>query len=336
MAGKRQNMAPMWKKLMKNVDILTNQLHFLITYTWDVLNVSANRMKSLLRNVQKWKNPVFLLEQLKNYQVGKSLTQRPSRGCTTWKDMLENALSDIVKIGKQESGATVQSLKPLPGWSSIQAGRTRISVLRCLCLARIGRPDILWSVNKLARVVTKWAQACDRRLERLISYIHHTSDYRQYCHVGNTAQHCRVGLFQDSDSAGDIEDSKSTSGVVLCIFGSRTFVPVSWMCKKRSSVSHSSTESEIISLDAGLRMCGLRALELWDIVIEVLRSIKTMYNPNIQGTRKLGQFLIPKPRPSMSKENRRLSKWMMWIMYSQTHILLKMSLSCTTKLWSGW
>ena len=35
-------------------------------------------------------------------------------------------------------------------------------------------------------------------------------------------------------------------------FGSRTFVPASWMCKKQNSVSHSSTESEGTSLDAGL------------------------------------------------------------------------------------
>ena len=57
--------------------------------------------------------------------------------------------------------------------------------------------------------------------------------------------------FQDSDFAGDLEDSKSTSGGTLCVFGSHTFVPTSWMCKKQTSVSHSSTESEIISLDAG-------------------------------------------------------------------------------------
>ena len=86
---------------------------------------------------------------------------------------------------------------------------------------------------------------------------------------------CRLGLFQDSDFAGDFEDSNSTSGRILCIFGSRTFVPIGWMCKKQSSVSHSSTESEIISLDAGLRMDG------WDVVIEVLRSsnrTKTLTN----------------------------------------------------------
>ena len=129
-------------------------------------------------------------------------------------------------------------------------------------MARIGRPDILWSVNKLTRSITKWTKACDKRLNRLISYIHHTSEYKQYCHVGNIAKQCRLGLFQDSDFAGDLEDSKSTSGGTLCIFGSHTFVPTSWMCKKQTSVSHSSTESEIVSLDTGLRLDGLSVLKL--------------------------------------------------------------------------
>ena len=105
-------------------------------------------------------------------------------------------------------------------------------VLKCLYLARIGRPDILWSVNNLARSITKWTKACDKRLNRLISYIHHTSEYKQYCHVGNTAKQCRLGLFQDSDFAGDLEGSKSTSGGTLCVLGSHTFAPISWMCKK--------------------------------------------------------------------------------------------------------
>ena len=122
-------------------------------------------------------------------------------------------------------------------------------VLKCLYLARIGRPDILLSVNKFARSITKWTIACDKRLDRLISYIHYTCEHKQYCHVGNTAQQCRMGLFQDPDFAGDFEASKSISGGTLCVFGSRTFVLISWMCKKQTAVFHSSTESEIISLD---------------------------------------------------------------------------------------
>ena len=106
-----------------------------------------------------------------------------------------------------------------------------------------------------------------------ISYIHHTCEYRPYCHVGNTAKQCRMGVFQDSDFAGDLEDSKSTSGGTFFIFGSHTFVPISWMCKKQTAVSHSSTESEIISLDAGLRLDELPALELWDLIVSVFGSV---------------------------------------------------------------
>ena len=75
-------------------------------------------------------------------------------------------------------------------------------VLKCLYLARIGRPDILWSVNILARSITKWTSVCDKRLNRLIYYIHHTCEYKHHCYVGNTAKQCRLGLFQDSDFCG--------------------------------------------------------------------------------------------------------------------------------------
>ena len=77
-------------------------------------------------------------------------------------------------------------------------------------------------------------------------------------------------VFNTPIFAGDLEDSKSTSGGTLCIFGSHTFVPISLMCKKQTSVSHSSTDSEIISLDAGLRLDGIPALDLWDLIVAVL------------------------------------------------------------------
>ena len=120
--------------------------------------------------------------------------------------------------------------------------------------------------------MTKWTKACDKRLNRLISYIHLTCEYKQYYHVGNTAKQCRLGLFQDSDFEGDLEDSKSTPGGTLCIFGSHTFVPNSWMCQKQTSVSHSSTEAEIICLNAGLMLDGKPALDSWDPIVSVLEA----------------------------------------------------------------
>ena len=86
----------------------------------------------------------------------------------------------------------------------------------------------------------------------------------------------------------------STSGGILCIFGSHTFVPISWMCKKRTSVSHSSTEAEIISLDAGLRMDGIPALNLLDLVIEGLHS---SFN-STQRRKEQAQGDLPRNKPS--------------------------------------
>ena len=44
------------------------------------------------------------------------------------------------------------------------------------------------------------------------------------------------------------------------------------MCKKQTAVSHSSTESQIISLDAGLRLDGIPALDLWDLIVAVFHG----------------------------------------------------------------
>ena len=50
------------------------------------------------------------------------------------------------------------------------------------------------------------------------------------------------------------------------------------MCKKQTAVSHSSRESEIISLDTGLRLDGLPALELWDLIVSVLGNVPRVSN----------------------------------------------------------
>ena len=60
---------------------------------------------------------------------------------------------------------------------------------------------------------------------------------------------------------------------ILMIQNSHTFVPISSMCKKQTAVSYSSTEPEIISLDAGLRLDGVPTLELWDLIVSVFGSM---------------------------------------------------------------
>ena len=143
-------------------------------------------------------------------------------------------------------------------------------VLKVLYVARVNRPDIYWAVNTLAREVTKWTKACDRRVHRLISYLYWTTNYHQKCWVGDDPQNCVLALFVDASFAGYLGDSISSTGAMMCLVGPNTFVPVQWLCKKQTAVSHSSTEAEVIALDTGVRLDGIPALIFWELVIEVL------------------------------------------------------------------
>ena len=197
--------------------ILTNPHHFLTMKTWDVLSANANRLnETILKLFNKMCESRISAGATEKLPGWKNLTRKLSRCPTTWRDMLKNASSGNVNWQTRKWSNFTQF--QILAWMIINSRRRNMNLREnCLkyanklywkwlkncqkyChLARIGRPDILWSVKKLARSVTKWSQACDRRLARLSSY------------VGNTAQHCRLGLFQDSDFAVDLEDSKSTS-----------------------------------------------------------------------------------------------------------------------------
>ena len=155
-------------------------------------------------------------------------------------------------------------------------------VLKALYVARVTRYDILWTVNMLAREVTRWSAACDRRLHRLICYMHQTSEHSQINFVGDAPSECWLTLFSDASFAGDLRDSKSTSGGILCLVGPNTYVPICWICKKQGAVSHSTAEAEIISLDAGVRLEGLPALSLWSLVIDVFEPEAKPKQPKLE------------------------------------------------------
>ena len=60
----------------------------------------------------------------------------------------------------------------------------------------------------------------------------------------------------------------------------RVFLQVG--CARNKFQSHTSTESEVISLDAGLRLDGIPALDLWDLIVTVLHG-NTNQSDQVQG-----------------------------------------------------
>ena len=184
-------------------------------------------MKRILNNIRRCLYHEFLLEQQKNYRCGRNLTQKQQRGLATWKGVVEKCVERYCVLASKNSGA-VKTKFQVPAWMIINPNRKNLNQLEnhpdCLTLLAFGAN---WETRQsmVCQQTCKNSHNMDSVFRQTLGTIDciHSSHmiFRQYCHVGNTAQHCRLGLFQDSDFAGDLEDSKSISRDVLCFFGSR-------------------------------------------------------------------------------------------------------------------
>ena len=58
--------------------------------------------------------------------------------------------------------------------------------------------------------------------------------------------------YTDADHCSAQEDTKSSSGMFLCLEGPNSFWPLSWASRKQTATARSTTEAEMISLGSGL------------------------------------------------------------------------------------
>ena len=176
-------MAPLWKKLMKNVD-LEEATSFL-----DHIYLGCTQCECK-------PNELIIEEDTKMFE------SRISAGATETVTRVRKASRKngrmVLRYGRTCSKMRVERYCELANEKTEQLYQVSIPcldehnfkkdeletvgelsqvcspiVLICLYPARIGRPNNLWSVNESSH---EWTQPCDRRLARLISYIHHASD----------------------------------------------------------------------------------------------------------------------------------------------------------------
>ena len=203
LAGKKQNLDPMWKLLNKEVDLgqPTSFLdHVYLGCTQRQCEISkdiVDNYRTMFESqisaggVEKLPFPQNHRTSSWSYDMAVHAKKCVQRYC----ELANKTIQQLYKVStpciddhhfKEEEMKSVGELSHV--CSQI--------VLKSKNLARIGRPDNQRSVNKLARSITKWTKACDKRLNRLISYFHKTCEYKQYCHVGNTAEQCRLDCFK--------------------------------------------------------------------------------------------------------------------------------------------
>ncbi|KAL8167899.1 hypothetical protein V2J09_009398 [Rumex salicifolius] len=107
------------------------------------------------------------------------------------------------------------------------------------------RPDLSFSGGVLSRFMENPKVSHMEALKRILRYVKGTLQFG--CVYKKDPSYTEVMGYSDSDLAGDIDDRKSTSGVVYFLGKS----PITWVSRKQRVVALSSCEAEYIAATAG-------------------------------------------------------------------------------------
>lgn len=102
------------------------------------------------------------------------------------------------------------------------------------------RPDLAHSMGVLSRFMAKPNYEHWRAAKQLLRFVQHTKDVGLVFKKGDLDVH----VYSDSDYAGDIDNSKSTSGYIVML-GPNC---ISWSSRKQEVIAQSTTEAEYIGL----------------------------------------------------------------------------------------
>ena len=160
-AGKKQNIDPMWKVLNKELDLgePTSFLdHVYLECTQrqceiskDIVDNYRTMFESRISAGATEKLPCF--ENLRISSWSYDMEGHAKKCVERYCELANKTTQQLYKVSTpciEDHHVEEEELKCVGVLSKVSSQ----IVLKCLYLARIGRPDILWSVNKLARAVT--------------------------------------------------------------------------------------------------------------------------------------------------------------------------------------
>jgi hypothetical protein len=141
-------------------------------------------------------------------------------------------------------------------------------LMKILYAARMCRCDLLRAVCGLASCATNWTHQCDRDLRILICYIDATKDHAMIGWCGDPSSALELRVYADADFAGCVRTMRSTTGVILAMSGPDARVILTGVSKRRTAMSRSTPEAEIIAADRAMRAEGIPTLSLLDTIFE--------------------------------------------------------------------
>ena len=107
------------------------------------------------------------------------------------------------------------------------------------------RPEIAYAVNQAAQFSNSPKQQHWMAMKRILTYLRGIIGYGIW--YGGVENEKQLVAYTDADFAANIEDRRSTSGVLLMLNGG----PMAWISHRQKCVSLSTTESEYVAAASG-------------------------------------------------------------------------------------
>jgi hypothetical protein len=139
------------------------------------------------------------------------------------------------------------------------------------------RPDLSFSVGYLSRFMSEPREDHMAALKHLLRYVAATTGYGLW-YTWAKGEFCLMG-YSDRDLAGDIDDRRSTTGVLFFLGGN----PVSWLSQKQKAVAKSSCEAEYMASAAA----ASQAVWLHRVLEEVTRVVVPVPTIRMDNTARL-------------------------------------------------
>jgi hypothetical protein len=175
--------------------------------------------------------------------------------------------ADVRKLTKADCPSTKQEQEEV----SQQLYQSMVGSLQYIALST--RTDIAYAVNQLSRFLSNPGTAHWVAAKRVLRYLQGTAKMGLCFQDYNGNRSTSVEVFCDADWAGDIDDRKSTSGIIIKLNG----CPVVWLSKKQTTVALSTAEAEYIALASAIQEMiwmnqYLSELQLKDPEVPLVRS----------------------------------------------------------------
>ena len=226
-----------------------NDLFFIAVYVDELLLFSRSKSEiEQVKNLLKFEFKVTDFGEVK-YFLGVHVTHDSDKG-TIFLNQRAYAENVLRRFGLSEANSVKSPMDPNVKFLQCNDDSKLCDIVlyqsiigSLIYLSSKTRPDIAYSVNKLARYCSKPSVDNLLAVKRVLRYVKGTLNYGLlYSKSKDNLIEC-VG-YSDADWAGDNDDRKSTSGYSFHMSGAS----ISWNSSKQTCVALSTAEAEYVAL----------------------------------------------------------------------------------------